>query len=140
MDKIETKPYGPDITSEERDVLLQRVYMFSDDTVIWHEVPIATNYQLEMFGEKMLELTRNIEKFYMIIDLSAAERPSAETIETLRKIMKKFQGLKHAAVYTGKNFMLNIAAKFVLGRMGFLSYSIHKTQEDALKSIQNARE
>lgn len=140
MDKIKEKPYGPDMTNEERDALLERVYMFSDDTVIWHEVPIQTNYQLEMFGEKMLKLTQNIEKFYLIIDLSAAERPSAENIECIRKIMKKFHRLKHAAVYTGKNFMLNIAAKFVLSRIGILSYSIHKTQDDALKSIQHARE
>ena len=53
--------------------------------------------------------------------------------------MKNFTGLNHAAIYTGKNFILNIAAKFVMERVGFASYSIHKTKEEALDAIKNVR-
>jgi len=119
MDKIEARPYGPDITEEEREALRERVCMHSDDTVVWHQVPIQTIYQLDIFEEKMFELTQELENFYLLIDLTEAARPTAEIIDYLRKIMRKFQGINHASVYTGKNFMLNIAAKFVLERVGF---------------------
>jgi hypothetical protein len=114
--------------------------MYSDDTVVWHEVPIQTTYQIVNFGQKLSELTRDLERFYLLIDLTEAQRPSAEIINAVRKAMQERPGMAHVGVYTGMNFMLNIAAKFVLERVGFVSYSLHKTREDALQAIQDAKE
>lgn len=139
MVEIEARPYGPDITKEEREALRARVYMLSDDTLIWHETPIPTTYQVNIFGEKLAELTQEAKEFYLIIDLTEAARPSAEIINCIRNIMQGFSGMHHAAIYTGKNFILNIAAKFVMERVGFASYSIHKTKEEALDEIKNVR-
>ena len=139
MLEIEARPYGPDITKEEREALRERVYMLSDDVFIWHEVPKPTVYQITILGEKLAELSNGVKEFYLIIDLTISERPSAEIINHIRNIMQVFTGLQHAALYTGKNFMLNIAAKFVMERLGFASYSIHKTKEEAQDAIINVR-
>lgn len=137
MIKIEARPYGPNVTEAEREALRERVFMYSADTAYWHEVPVQTTYQIVILGEKLTELTRDLENFYLIIDLTEAGRPSAEIIDSIRKVMQHFSGLQHAAVFTGKNFMLNIAAKFVLERLGFASYSIHKTKEEAAVAIKD---
>ena len=45
--------------------------------------------------------------------------------------------IPNTAVYTGKNFMLNVAAKFVLGGIGLRSFSVHKTREQALEALRS---
>lgn len=139
MGNIEARPYGPNITLAERDALRERVSIYSKDTLLWHEVPKPTIWQLTILGERLAELTHGFGKFYLVIDLTEAERPKPEIINCLRNIMQEFDGLGHVAVYTGKNFMLNIAAKFVLERLGFASYSIHNSKDDALQAIANAK-
>lgn len=139
MIEIEAREYGPEITAEEREALRERIYMFTDDILIWQEVPVQTCNTVAVHGEKVMELTADLENFFLLIDLTEAGRPKAEIIDCLRKVMGSLTGLRYAAVYTGKNFILNVAAKFVMGRMGFVAYSIHKTKEEALDAINNVR-
>lgn len=139
MHTIEARPYGLDISAEELEALRARVYLINEDTVLWHEVPVQTIYLIGIFGEKLAELTREMRKFYLMVNLAEAGRPSAEIINALRNIFRALPSLQLVSICTGKNFILNVAAKFVLERVGFVSYSIHQTQDEALQAIEDDR-
>ena len=139
MHTIEARPYGPEISENEREILRAQVSLIDDDIILWREAPLTTVPQIDVYGEKLTELARQLDKVYLLIDLTDTNRPSADVLDRLRKVMSTQQNLCHAAVFTGMNFLLNVAAKFVLARIGFASFSIHKTREQALEAIHHAR-
>jgi hypothetical protein len=139
MEQLEARPYGPEISNAEREVLRAQVAVIDKDIISWREAPVTTTYQVDVFGEKLADLAQVLDDYYLLIDLSETIRPSAAVLERLRQIMSNQHKLRHAAVFTGKNFILNVAARFVLARIGFASFSIHKTREEALDAITRAR-
>lgn len=139
MNTIEARPYGPEISDSERDVLRAQVTLMDENIISWQEAPVTTPYQLEVYAEKLRELIKDLDGFYLLADLSNTIRPSPEVLDCLRSIMSGQKKLRHAAVFTGMNPLINVAAKFVLARIGFASFSIHKTRDQALDAIKNAR-
>ncbi len=133
---IEKKPYGPMTRPEIIKAIKDRVYFLEDDIIMWKEMPIASVFSVKKFGEKLRESVNDLNKFYMVIDLTETKRPTASVRSELKNLYSSFKNFKHAAVFTGSNFMLNIAAKFVLNFVGLQSYSVHKTLEEALKEIE----
>ena len=136
---LENRAYGPDITEEERILLRTQVSLLDGEILFWREAPVPSISQLDIYAEKMSELTAGLEQFYLLVDLSRSARPGPEILEHIRKIMQPQTRLMHAAIFTGMNFMVNIGAKFLLARMGIKSYSIHKNQADALGAINDVR-
>lgn len=47
--------------------------------------------------------------------------------------------LRHVTLNVGKNPLLKFAVKYVGKRMGFVSYSVHMSQESALKEIRKRK-
>jgi hypothetical protein len=135
--EIEVRPYGPDSTPEEVEAIRARVFLLDERTVGYREMPVQTPFHIDLFDEKMRELTADIDAFDLLIDLSEAKPPSAETRARLRKLFGAHTKMSRAAVFTGKNFMLNIAAKFVLSGMGLQSFSVHTTREQALEALRD---
>lgn len=139
MSELESRPYGPEISETERQALRDQVTLLDNDIIFWREAPMPTTHQLDIYAGKLYELSAELDKYYLLVDLSRAARPTPEILEHVRNIMSKRDKLAHAAIFTEKNFMLNIAAKFLMARMGFTSYSIHTTRDEAFDAIQNAR-
>ena len=73
-----------------------------------------------------------------LIDITEAEPPSAETRAQLKKLFGGQAKLRRAAVFTGKNCMLNVAARFVLSGLGLKSVTTHKTKEEALEALASS--
>jgi hypothetical protein len=133
--QIATRPYGPSSTPEEIAALKERVYVLSPGVIMYREVPIQTVFQLDRFEEKLNELAAAVEGYALVIDLTEAEVPGAAIRARLKKLFGGQPKLGRTVVYTGKNFMLNVAAKFVLGGAGLRSFSVHKTREQALDAL-----
>ncbi len=134
--EIEDRPYGPMSGPEEVAALKSRVYLFKDDIIMWDEIPITTVFSVKKFVEKLNEITKDISNFYILVDLTKNSRPSAKVRAVLKAEYEKLANFKHAAVFTGSNFMLNIASKFILSFVGLHSFSVHKTMEEALAEIE----
>jgi hypothetical protein len=48
--------------------------------------------------------------------------------------------MRRVAVFTGRNFMLNVAAKFVLGAaIGLKNLTVHSTLEEAVGALRRNR-
>jgi hypothetical protein len=133
--KIEKHYYGHDSTEEEIEAIRGRVYLYKDDIIMYKEIPAPSIFSLDLFFDNIKEITGTFSSFYMIIDLTEAERPRADIRNHLKKRFPELKNLEHASVFTEKNFMLNIAAKFVMTGIGLKSFSVHKTLEEALEAI-----
>ena len=138
MNAIEARPYGPLLTAAERETLRSQVSLRDDGIVSWREAPVTTTYQIDAYAERLAELVQPMEAYLLLVDLTDTIRPSPEVLERLREFFSTQTKMRHAAVFTGKNFLLNVAAQFVLARIGFGSYSVHKTRDDALAALRSA--
>jgi hypothetical protein len=134
--KLEARAYGPDSTPEEVAAIGECIYMHAPDIMMYREVPVQSLFQLDIFDQRMTELAKDLASFALIIDLTIAHPPSAEVRQRLKRLFGSFKNMRRVTVFTGRNFMLNVAAKFVLGGLGLKALSIHKTLEDALEATR----
>ena len=132
---IEPREYGPESTKEEIEALRNRVSFHKDFAVLFREVPVVTIFQFDVCVDRIEELLHEHDCHSLIIDLREAPRPGAEHRDHFRRRFDQL-GLTRMAVFTGKNFLLNIAAQFVLTSLS-LPFSVHKTLAEAEKAIRN---
>ncbi len=115
------------------------VWVYSKEKrIIYYKEPYSTSKeQLDINFQTISKLSKDFGKFYLIVDLSNASRPTAEIRQ---HILEKFaiirSTVQHVAIFTEKNLLLNMAATFVMKKTGLPSFSIHKKQKDAEKAIE----
>lgn len=108
--------------------------------LFYREVPKPTKQSLTDNFKRVAKLAKDYEEFSLLIDLSNAERPSAEIRQHVSEKLGLFrEKINHLAIYTGKNFILNMAVTFTFRKVNLESYSIHKTLEEAEKAIEEIR-
>lgn len=137
--KIQVKSYGPDCTEEEKQAIKDRAYIVKDNILLYEELPIYSEYSFKLFGEKFDELTENFDEFYLLIDLRDVVPPNAHMRNFIKEFFQSFSKLNHIAAFTEKNFIANIAAQFILGKLKNKTYSVHKSYAGALKAIENSK-
>jgi hypothetical protein len=135
---IEERAYGPDSTPEEAQAIRDRIYPLKDDIIMYREMPVQSPYHLQLFGEKLREVAAGRATIRLLIDLTEAQPPNAETRAGLRELFGSIKNMRYVAVYTGKNFLLNIAAKFVLSGLMSTPFSVHKSKDEALSAMNDA--
>ena len=134
---IEAKAYGPDSTPEEVKALRDLVSLHQEGVILLQEPPVVSEFQADVCYGRIEELLRAHPRSALIIDLRQTGRPSAEVREVLRRwFVRLGDRLRSVAVFTGKNFLLNIAAKFVLAGVP-QPFSVHKTLEEAEEAVRN---
>lgn len=134
--EIQAKAYDSSCSAEEKKAIQDRVSIYKDDIILYHEMPVPSAYQLELFMKKLDKLTHDLGQYNILVDLRETSPPEAELRAMLKEYFSQLRGLKHFAACTGKNFIINLSAKFVIASFGIKSYSIHKTFEQALASIE----
>lgn len=137
--QVEARPYGPDSTPLEVAALKARIFLHpgASDIIVWQEVPVMTVFQVEKFGEKVAELASRLPSFRYLVDLREAPLPGPEIRAKLVSIFRSDPKPKRVAVFTGRNFLVNIACKFVFTAAGLTDFSIHKTEEQALAALNH---
>lgn len=131
---IGRRAYGPESTPAEIDAIKKRIFLFRDRTLMLRELPIQTLFHLDLFERRLDELGSWMPHYDLLIDLTEAEFPSAVIRARLKKMFMGQKNLRRIGVFTGKNFLINAAASFVLGDLG-KKFSIHKTLEQAFASL-----
>lgn len=138
MADVEPRPYGPESTEAEREALRNRVSLVEDRILLFRAVPVPTPFQLNLCFDKVEELTAGMPRFALIIDLTEGRRPSAEVRAHLRERFLRLKELAHTSVIVGPNFVLTVAARFVLRGAGHGSLTFHRGHEDALEAARRA--
>ena len=141
MSHLEKKAYGPDSTAEEIKMLKSRVGILNDTTIYLDEVPIMSEFEIEITsGEIGDYLSKNSDLKYIVINLINTAPPDAKLREKLRQCYSSYVGrINYVAYYTGNNTFLNLIAKYMVRTIGYKKYSFHKTKEQALKAIEEEK-
>lgn len=133
--EIEKKYYEADSSEAELALLRSRVHHLQDDIYIWREIPKPSVFQVGVCGSRLRELTDGLEKFYLIIDLTEPERPSAKVRNAIKDIFTSMPNLASGAVFVGNNALLRVALKFVLSRANLQGWAVGKNLDDCLSLI-----
>lgn len=135
---FEARAYGPDSTPAEVQAIRDRIFLCEPGIVYWRELPVQSDFQLQIFRERIVELAAGGPPPHLIIDLTVATPPGAEARVALRKMFSSRLPVDRIAVFTGRNFMLNVAAKFVLTTAGLRNFAVYRTLEEALGDLRDA--
>lgn len=134
---IEARPYGPDSTPEEVSALRDRITM-RQGVMIYREAPVMSEFQLDVYFDRVEELLREHSCNQMIVDLQHTKRPNAELRQRLRSGFKQIgKRIERVAVAMGGNYLLRVSVKFVFAGLP-QRWSVHKTFEEAEEALQNA--
>lgn len=134
--EIQRRAYGPESTTAEIQAIKARIYLYRGAIVMYRELPIQSLFHLDLFEQRLNELGSRMSHYNLLIDLNEAEFPSAAIRTRLRKLFGGQKNLRRIAVFTGKNFIINAAARFVLGDLGDKTYSIHSTCQQAVDALR----
>ncbi len=138
MGTICAKAYDNQSTPEEIDALRERVYWLRPGVLMYREVPVPSPFQIEVFGERLEELTRNATEYSMVMDLSESAPPSRASRRAMREVFGELRQLKTVAVFTGRNFLITAVAKLILRSSGVTSLVTCKREDQALEALARA--
>ena len=133
--KLQARPYSPESTPEEITAIKNRISLYRDDIIMYREMPVQSSFHLDLFQERLTELAAKMPSYALLVDLTEAEFPSVQIRMKLRTVLGAQRNLRKIAVFTGRNALINVAAKFVLGDLGTKPFSVHKTKDDALGAL-----
>lgn len=136
--ELEARAYGPDSSPQEIEAIEQRIYMHETGALYWHEIPIQSPFHVGIVNRRLHELSRKLEHYDLIIDLSTARPPDTRARAALREMFNEQVKLRRTAVLTKKNFMLGALARLVLSNSGLRNFGICRTLPEALESLRQA--
>lgn len=101
------------------------------------EVPKPSVESVENNWTYMQQLTEG-KQFHMISDISKAPPPSGKVRVAVKEVFQEMEPyLASSQVYVGKNFLLQIALKFISASMGMKQFNVVKSIEVAVEKIKN---
>jgi hypothetical protein len=135
--QLEPRQYDQTSSPEEVEAIRNSVFAFEGDerVIMYREVPYPSLFQIGIFEQRLTELTKSVPSYKLLIDLTRVKYPPDAEIRSRLKKMFQAQKVSDIAVYTGDNFMLSVAARFVLGVLG-VKFSVHKTLEQASEALK----
>lgn len=136
---FEKRPYTEASTPEEIEAIKQCVWVEERKFLWLEEIPIMTPFSINTMFDQIELLGKQFDEYVFLVDLRGSERPDAITRKTLYQRFNKITNINHTAFCTGKNFLINTAIRFVMFQNKVPSYSVCKTIEETLESINKHR-
>ena len=136
--QLEAKKYTSDAPPEIIELIRARVRV-EDNIIIATEIPKPSAFSIKLIFEEISKYAANYDQCGLLIDVRNTTPPDAET---RRVINKKFQralsNVKHVSFVSGKNFIINTAARFAIFQTKLDSFTISKTMEEGIQHINRA--
>jgi len=140
MVTIEARPYGADMTPEERDTLLSRVYVVEPGIVFYREIPVQTVESIDLMLGRMDELACEWPTFIEVLDLATVSRPSPAVRAAIRGWMLRIAPrMTQMCVIVEKNVVIRAVARFVGYSMNIRQVSFHETEAEAIDAARRLR-
>jgi len=138
--EIEHRPYGPDSSPAEIQMLKDRVELLDHTTVYVDEVPIMSPFEIEVTTQQIAAYLRTSNAKFLVINLIGTENPDALLRAEIKKHYSQFsERIEHIAFYTGNNVIINLIAKLMVRVVGNKHYTFHTTREQAFKAIEDTK-
>jgi hypothetical protein len=140
MVTIEARPYGAEMTPDERDTLLSRVYVVEPGIVFYREIPVQTVESIDLMLGRMYELGCQWPTFIEVLDLSTVIRPSPAVRVAIRGWMQRIAPrMAHMCIIVEQNFVIRAVARFVAYSMNVTQLSFYETEAEALDAARRIR-
>jgi hypothetical protein len=136
---IEARPDAAVSTFVEVDELRARVWKVDDRLFIFEEVPVQTPFTIDVMFDRLEELSAGIDRFAYLVDLSRVKRPDARVRERLRHRVGRIRPrLVHVALVVGGNAVIRAVATVAAFVIGFRSFTIHASIDEAVEACRRA--
>jgi len=137
--KFEKKTYGEDSPPHIVEAIRKRVSILEDGIILLDEIPIVSPFSINHVFDQMKIFAKTLEKCGYLVDITDTVIPNAETRRVInREFQHTLSNVKHVSFVTGKNFIINTAARFVMYQTNLESFSISKTREEGIAAIKKA--
>lgn len=135
--KFEQRAYNENATPEEIQAIKDGVFAYDENVIYVKEIPIVSPFSINICFDEMERLGKEMIKHGILIDIRDTQKPDSKTRRVINgRFSKICESVEHVSFCTGKNVIINTAARFVLYQTNLDSYSIHKTAEAAFKAIK----
>ena len=140
MVTIEHRPYGADMTPDERSTLLSRVYVLEPGIVFYRELPVQSVESIDLMLGRLDELGSQWPTFIEVLDLSKSERPSPAVRAVIRGWMQRLvPRMAHLCVIVETNIVMRAVARFVAYSMNISELSFYDTEAEAIDAARRLR-
>jgi hypothetical protein len=140
MVTVEARPYGAEMTPEERRTLLSRVYVVEPGIVFYREVPVQSVESIDLMLARLYELGCEWPTFIEVLDLSTVVRPTPAVRAVIRSWMLRLSPrMAHLCVIIEKNFVMRAVARFVAYSMNITNVTFFETEAEALDAARRLR-
>jgi hypothetical protein len=140
MVTVEARPYGAEMTPEERRTLLSRVYVVEPGIVFYREVPVQSVESIDLMLARLYELSCEWPTFIEVLDLSTVVRPTPAVRAVIRSWMLRLSPrMAHLCVIIEKNFVMRAVARFVAYSMNITNVTFFETEAEALDAARRLR-
>lgn len=138
---IEARPDDADSPLVELDELRARIWKVEDGLFMFAEIPVQTPFSIDVMFDRLEELTAGIDRFAYVVDLSSVRRPDARARERLRHRVGRIRPrLEHVALVVGGNAVIRAVATIAAFVIGFRSFTIHASIDEAVEACRRALE
>ena len=134
---IERRIYGPSSTPEEVAAIKARLTKVGKITFLWEEMPVQSPFSVQTMLEELPQRSESMSEFHLIVDLRSADPPPQDVRTALYKGLNSLTKMRKCACFTGRNFLLTAAVKFVLAAVR-IPMPAYRTIEEALLAVGEA--
>jgi len=136
---LEKRAYNEDATAEEIQAIKNRIFLHSPEIIYYHELQIISPFSIKLAFEKVEELGAKMGAHGLLIDIRNTVRPDAITRRVINQEFTRLcENIAHVSFCSGKNFLINTAARFVMYQTNLDSFSVNKTIEEAVANIHKS--
>ncbi|MDH5402460.1 MAG: hypothetical protein OEZ01_05735 [Candidatus Heimdallarchaeota archaeon] len=127
-----------DIPLEVVSHITNRVELIDDSIILIHIFPIKIKLISDLLFRKMDELTSNLSKYHVIIYSDGNDDIGDEEFRNWGvEQLQSREKLIHISFVLEVNSLILILVRFMMTRIKYKSYSIHKNKIDAINYIKD---
>lgn len=136
---FEKRAYHEDATKEEIQGIKDNVFLYAPQIIYLDEIPVVSPFSIQLVFAEIEALGKQIGAHGLLVDIRNTNRPDAITRRAINKEFARLcENIAHVSFCTGKNFLINTAARFVMYQTNLDSFSVNKTVEEAVAAIQKS--
>lgn len=136
---FEKRAYNEAATAEEIQGIKDNVFQYTPQIIYLDEIPVVSPFSIQLVFEQIETLGKQMGEHGLIVDIRNTVRPDAITRRAINQEFTRLcENFEHVSFCTGKNFLINTAARFVMYQTNLASFSVNKTVEEAVAAIQKS--
>ena len=134
---FEKRAYNEDATEEEIQAIKNEVFIYDKEVIYYKEILVVSPFSINISFGEVERLGEQMGKHGLLIDIRQVKNPDARTRRAINSRFSKIcESVEHVSFCTGKNILLNTAARFVMHQTNLNSFSIHKTVGASIEAIK----